>query len=212
MKKPLTHFMNKIRLFIVNLQIENSRFKTLVKKNIFFNKFLFYYGVLLLVFTFGLLFIQDVSNSETFVVLGRVLYLLFYLALIFKFYLAIDEFTTIIELYFENGFTPFLMLKTTAVVVKICATCVGGAGAALGGYIYVAGEFSNAPDCTGYVHRHTPLKSLTDYGQNKISYEEMRHGFLNPDEVAQKKADVATAKYQAAEEAAINNKRWFKKK
>jgi succinate-acetate transporter protein len=86
MKKIITHFINKIKLLIVDLHTEKSRFKNLFKKNIFFNKFLFYYGV----FTFGLLFIEDVSNSETFVILGRVLYLLFYVALIFKFYLSIN--------------------------------------------------------------------------------------------------------------------------
>ena len=90
MRKIFTHFINKIKLLIVNLHTEKSRFKNLFKKNIFFNKFLFYYGVLLLVFTFGLLFIEDVYNSETFVILRRVLYLLFYVALIFKFYLCFN--------------------------------------------------------------------------------------------------------------------------
>ena len=205
-----------IKTTILSLYNSNISFNNKVKKKPIIDKILSYYGISLIIFTFfSIFFYNIISTFFMYSVFCKVYYFGFYFALLLKLFVALDELVLIKDLYISTGFTPFLMLKSTATAVKICATCAAGAGTVAGGYIILAGEYSGVPDSRGYVHKHSPVQSISEYAQGRIPLSEMKEGVLNPKSIAAKSADLADKKYElqdlkkAQQEAAFRNKRWF---
>ena len=141
------------------------------------------------------------TNLTFYTPLVRLFYFSFYLVALLKLYSALDEITLLGNIYTSTGFTPFLMLQGVETVLKVCGACAAGTGAVVGGYIVLAGDYSGVPDSTRFVHKHTPVRSIIEYYQGRISYDQMRYESLNPHEVAAKKAAAANAAIEAAKKS-----------
>jgi hypothetical protein len=204
--------ISRFKNIISTIYQDKLHFNNEKVKNSLADNFLFYYGVSLMILTlFSLFFSGMLADLFIFNFLVKLYYVLFYFAVLLKLFAALDELVLIKKFYTSTGMTPFLILQSTATVVKICVPFVAWAVAVLGGYVVLAGEYSGVRDSAGYVHKHTPVRSMSDYAQGKISYIDMKQGVLNPHEVAEgyaKAADVARdAAKKAALEADLKNKR-----
>jgi len=199
--------ISRFKNIISTIYQDKLRFNNEKVKNSMADNFLFYYGVSLMLFTlFSLFFSGTLADLFIFNFLAKLYYLLFYFAVLLKLFAALDELVLIEKFYTSTGITPFLILQSTATAVKICAPFVAWAVAVVCGYVVLAGEYSTAYDSQGLVYKHTPVRSMSDYAQGRIGYDEFKHGVLNPHEVATAYAQAADAARKAALEADFQNK------
>jgi len=207
-------FIMGLNKFLQDFYKNKKDFSIKKKKSPIIEKILLYYGLsIFLITVLSMVLSLSFTSSVLVSFISKVLYLLFYPALVLKLFLTLDEIVSLRHFYLETGFTPFLMVQSAGTAVKVCAMCVAGVGAAASGYIYAAGEYSTAYDSQGLAYKHTPVRSMSDYAQGKIGYKALKHGILNPHEVAAGYARAADAARDAAKKAALEadlkNKRWF---